>query len=77
MSEITHRSIGARDIERENAVKEKEQERTDKIEKIITRYNVTPLGYQVDQMAFWFLCFLVASSVFLFCTVSVVRLALR
>ncbi len=73
MTEITHKSIGGRERDREMEKEEKKQV----IDAIVERFVALPNGYRLDQYAVWYVCFLAATCAFLFCAVSVVRLALR
>ena len=75
MSDIVHRSIGAREKEREEAEMNKETI-AKKIKRVGLRYSVLPGGYQYDQLFVWGFSVVLFVEVTLYTTVLIVRLAL-
>lgn len=74
MPEIQHRSIG----ENMRKVEIVAEEKAEQIKKIVERYNVSPWqNFTLDQLSVWTVWLTLAVSFFLFCTVSVVTLAVR
>lgn len=74
MSHVEHASIGSNARKVEIVSEEKEQRKKELIEK----YTATPWKtYTIDQLSVWAVWLTVAVSVFLFCTVSAVVLAVR
>lgn len=74
MSDIKHQSIGmsARKVEIEDETK------TERRKEIVARFNETPWHkYGLDQLSVWVLWFTLMASLFLFCTVKAVVLAVR
>lgn len=71
---VSHSSIGANMRRSQDQVAEALAKRKE----IVARYNETPWkAYGLDQLSVWVLWATIASSLFLFCTVSAVVLAVR
>ncbi len=59
-------------------VEVKAEERAERIKKYVERYTSTPWqGFTIDQVSVWALWATIAVSVFLYCTVTAVTLAVR
>ena len=74
MSDVQHKSIG------ENSRKEvlDTEHKEARKKELIDRYTATPFrSFTIDQVSVWALWLTLAASVFLFCTVSAVMLAVR
>lgn len=73
MPEIKHESIGASSRKIEITEEGKELRKKELIEK----YTATPWRFTIDQLSVWALWLTLAGSLFLYCTVKAVILAIH